>query len=115
MSYDMRPVSLKIRMAGRAKTALFGPSGEKIKTKNTGPVSAVQIIDESGSDDILVVVTDDLNVTGLHSCWASRCRTRTGASDGGGGKENGPHDLQDQVAAEGRRNVQTYLESVISH
>ena len=76
MSYDMRPVSLKIRMAGRAKTALFGPSGEKIKTKNTGPVSAVQIIDESGSGDILVVVTGDLNVTGLGGLMATTAKVR---------------------------------------
>ena len=35
MSYDMRPIYLKKRMAGRAKTALFGPSGEKTKPPRT--------------------------------------------------------------------------------
>lgn len=76
MSYDMRPVSLKKRMAGRAKTALFGPSGEKTKSKNRGPLSAVQIIDESGPGDILVVVTGDLNVTGLGGLMATTAKVR---------------------------------------
>jgi len=76
MSYDMRPVNLKKRMAGRAKTALFGPSGEKTKPKNRGPLSAVQIIDESGPGDILVVVTGDLNVTGLGGLMATTAKVR---------------------------------------
>ncbi len=76
MNYDMRPVSLKHRMVGRAKTALFGPSGELTKEKNLGPAHAVQIIDESGPGDILVVVTGDLNVTGLGGLMATTASVR---------------------------------------
>ena len=76
MNYDMRPVGLKQRMAGRAKTALFGPSGEQTREKNLGPAHAVQIIDESGPGDILVVVTGDLNVTGLGGLMATTASVR---------------------------------------
>lgn len=76
MNYDMRPVSVNERMVGRAKTALFGPSGEKTKEKNLGPAHAVQIIDESGPGDILVVVTGDLNVTGLGGLMATTASVR---------------------------------------
>ena len=76
MNYDMRPISLKQRMSGRAKTVRFGPAGEQTKEKNLGPAHAVQIIDESGPGDILVVVTGDLNVTGLGGLMATTASVR---------------------------------------
>lgn len=76
MSYDMRPISLEKRMAGRAKTVLFGPSGETTKKKNLGPAYGVQVIDESGPGDIMVVVTGDLNVTGLGGLMATTAHVR---------------------------------------
>lgn len=76
MSYDMRPISLDKRMAGRAKTVLFGPSGEETKEKNTGPAYGVQVIDESGPGDIMVVVTGDLNITGLGGLMATTAHVR---------------------------------------
>ncbi len=76
MSYDMRPISLEKRMAGRAKTVLFGPSGETTKEKNLGPAYGVQVIDESGPGDIMVVVTGDLNVTGLGGLMATTAHVR---------------------------------------
>lgn len=76
LSYDMRPISLKHRMAGRAKTVLFGPAGEQAKQKNLGPLYGVQIIDESGPGDIMVVVTGDLNVTGLGGLMATTAKVR---------------------------------------
>jgi 4-hydroxy-4-methyl-2-oxoglutarate aldolase len=76
MSYDMRPISLEKRMAGRAKTVLFGPSGEKTKEKNRGPLYGIQVIDESGPGDIMVVVTGDLNITGLGGLMATTASVR---------------------------------------
>ena len=76
MSYDMRPISLDKRMVGRAKTVLFGPSGEETKEKNVGPAYGVQVIDESGPGDIMVVVTGDLNITGLGGLMATTAHVR---------------------------------------
>ena len=76
MSYDMRPISLENRMAGRAKTVLFGPSGEQTQEKNRGPLYGVQVIDESGPGDIMVVVTGDLNITGLGGLMATTASVR---------------------------------------
>lgn len=65
MDYDMRPVSETPRMAGRAKTVLYGPVAEATEEKSTGPLYGVQIIDESGPGDVMVAVTGDLNITGI--------------------------------------------------
>jgi len=76
MSHDMRPIHLENRMAGRAKTVLFGPSGEQTQEKNRGPIYGVQVIDESGPGDIMVVVTGDLNITGLGGLMATTASVR---------------------------------------
>jgi len=76
MSHDMRPISMEKRMAGRAKTVLFGPSGEQTQEKNRGPLYGIQVIDESGPGDIMVVVTGDLNITGLGGLMATTASVR---------------------------------------
>jgi regulator of RNase E activity RraA len=76
MSYDMRPISLKHRMVGRAKTVLYGPAGGSGSKKNLGPLYGVQIIDESGPGDVMVAVTNDLNVTGLGGLMARTASVR---------------------------------------
>jgi 3-hexulose-6-phosphate synthase/6-phospho-3-hexuloisomerase len=76
MSYDMRPVSNGRRMAGRAKTVLYGPLSENVKEKAVGPQFGVRIIDESGPGDVMVAVTGDLNVTGLGGLMATTAQER---------------------------------------
>ena len=76
MSYDMRPISLKGRMAGRAKTVLYGPVSENTDSKNLGPLFGVQIIDESGPGDVMVAVTGDLNITALGGLMATTAKVR---------------------------------------
>ncbi|MBI82997.1 MAG: hypothetical protein CMJ81_07365 [Planctomycetaceae bacterium] len=76
MSYDMRPVSSTQRMVGRAKTVLFGALDSVTNEKGNGPFHGVQVIDESGPGDIMVVVTGDLNVTGLGGLMATTAQVR---------------------------------------
>ena len=76
MSYDMRPISLEKRMVGRAKTVLFGALDPASNQKGNGPLHGIQIIDESGPGDVMVVVTGDLNVTGLGGLMATTAHVR---------------------------------------
>jgi len=76
MSYDVRPVSSTGRMAGRAKTVLYGPVSENTREKSNGPQLGVTTIDESGPGDIMVVVTGDLNITGLGGLMATAASER---------------------------------------
>jgi len=76
MSYDMRPVGATQRMVGRAKTVLFGALDSVTNEKGNGPFHAVQVIDESGPGDIMVVVTGNLNVTGLGGLMATTAQVR---------------------------------------
>jgi regulator of RNase E activity RraA len=76
MNYDMRPIANTPRMAGRAKTVLYGPLAENTPARALGPRYAVQIIDESGPGDILVAATHDLNVTALGGLMAATAKVR---------------------------------------
>lgn len=77
MSYDMRPIGLRGRMAGRAKTCVWAPlKTDSPKEMDNGPKHGVEIIDESGPGDILVVVTGDLNITGLGGLMATTAKIR---------------------------------------
>jgi regulator of RNase E activity RraA len=76
MSFDMRPVSNTRRMAGRAKTVLYGPVSENVKEKSVGPQFGVNVIDESGPGDIMVAITGDLNITGLGGLMATAASER---------------------------------------
>ncbi len=76
MSHDMRPVNLQGRIAGRARTVLYGPVSERGPEKNLGPRYEVQLIDKSGPGDILVVAMGDLNITGLGGLMATTAKVR---------------------------------------
>ena len=76
MSYDMRPVGEAGRMAGRAKTVVYGPVGENAEAKNMGPRYGVQIIDESGPGDIMVAVTQSLDITGIGGLMTLTAKVR---------------------------------------
>lgn len=76
MAYDMRPVIRAPRMVGRAKTVLYGPLGENTPEKAIGPRYGIQIIDESGPGDILVAVTNDLNIAAIGGLMATTAKVR---------------------------------------
>jgi len=76
MSFDMRPLGRTRRMAGRAKTVLYGPLAENSKEKAIGPQFGVALIDESGPGDVMVAVTGDLNITGLGGLMATAASER---------------------------------------
>lgn len=76
MSYDMRPIGTTGRMAGRAKTVLYGPVGENAEGKNVGPRYGIQIIDESGPGDVMVGVTQSLDITGIGGLMTLTAKVR---------------------------------------
>jgi regulator of RNase E activity RraA len=78
MSYDMRPVTGAPRLAGRAKTVLYGPIGSSAPGNDQplGPLYGIQIIDQSGPGDVLVAVTHDLNITALGGLMATTAKVR---------------------------------------
>ena len=76
MEHYMRPVGLSERMAGRARTLLYGPIRDGQKKNNLGPLYGVQIIDESGPGDVMVAVTNDVNITALGGLMAMTAQVR---------------------------------------
>lgn len=76
MSHDMRPVGLDGRMAGRAKTVVYGLISKHPDKKDLGLSYGLQIIDESGPGDIFVAVTGDLNFTGIGGLMTRTAKAR---------------------------------------
>ncbi len=76
MEHYMRPIGRQGRMAGRARTVLYGPARDREKESNLGPLYGVQIIDESGPGDVMVAVTNDLNITALGGLMATTAQVR---------------------------------------
>lgn len=76
MSYDMRPVAETPRMAGRAKTVLLGPVGDNLEEERAGVDYAIDIMDESGPGDILVVANGNLNIAAFGGLKATTAKVR---------------------------------------
>ena len=76
MEHYMRPIGFQERMAGRARTVLYGPVRDREKSGNLGPLYGVQIIDESEPGDVMVAVTNDLNITALGGLMATTAQVR---------------------------------------
>ena len=76
MEHYMRPIGFQERKAGRARTVLYGPARDREKGGNLGPLYGVQIIDESGPGDVMVAVTNDLNITALGGLMATTAQVR---------------------------------------
>lgn len=76
MDYDMRPVSETPRMAGRAKTVLLGPVGGNVEEESVGTDYAIDIMDESGPGDILVVANGSLNIAAFGGLKATIAKVR---------------------------------------
>lgn len=76
MSHDMRPMSATGRMAGRAKTVVYGLISDHPDKKHLSLSYGLQIIDESGPGDIYVAATGNLDFTGIGGLMSRTAKLR---------------------------------------